>query len=210
MEQLTPTDAARAAAALGELEGYEETLSNRAAGTTNMVWGMAAAGIFLTYGTAGGWLSSWPELEWLFALLWIPWVAMGTGLTWTTWVTHAVSLQRSPAMRDGMKASGLSFLLFGTLVAATFGLLVLGLGLAWDTSAVMTLVNGLFALILGTSLRRHSTTCSTNTVLAGLWMALLGVTIGVAGLGHEPAALAGASACALGWFGSGLATYLRG
>lgn len=200
-------DVAETAAALRDAQGYEEALTERTSGMTNMVWGLAAALIFLTYGSAAD-LIERADKTWLYGVLWIPGVLLGTLLTIALWSSHAISLARTMDAKDGWRHLGLNIVAFLALTAALAGLLHV-LDVAWEPSVLMTLVNGIFALIIATRERSISLACSRDTLIAGIWMIGAGIAIGLLGLQHEAAALAGAAITATGWAGSGLWTFLR-
>lgn len=51
----------------------------QATGLTWMVWGLAVAGIFLSYNVAGAWAQA---PGWLFGLLWLPPILAGVAISW--------------------------------------------------------------------------------------------------------------------------------
>ncbi len=206
--ELTPLQAAQA---LRGLEGYEERLSSRAAGLTNMIWGLATAGIFLTYGSATDWAEA-QGLPWLLALLWIPWVAAGITTTGAIWNAHAVSLGRD---RDHDNRKSLLMSLgytvgFLALMGAVFAIAELVIGLDWDFNVIMVLVSALFAWLVSAGERGSNLACSRHTSVAALAMAAAALVMGLVGLANEPANLLGATVVGGAWFASGIVTFTKG
>lgn len=195
-----------AAATLRDLEGVEETLTARTAGLTNMVWGIASPLIFLTYGTAAAWIEP-RGLEWLYALLWMPGVALGMTLTSLLWVQHAVRLHQEPGGAWRVPAYLLAFFALAAVLWVTTERL---LDWHWTTAALMTIANGLFAYLVTAVERRSGVPCGPGGYTAGTWMVLAGIALGATGAGHTAASLLGAAATALGWTGAGLWMLRRG
>lgn len=81
---LTP---AEAAATLARAAGYEDPLRQRTEGLILMVWGLVTSAMFVTYGLAG----VLGAREWVFATLWLPWVAVGVVMSGTIWRTACLS-----------------------------------------------------------------------------------------------------------------------
>ncbi len=205
-ETLTPLDAAEA---LRSLEGFEEKLDRRTGGMTNMVWGLASAGIFLTYGSASEWIAE-QALHWLFSLLWIPWVAGGMALTGALWSSKAVTMGRDPESRGSLLAS-LGFT--GAFLAILAAVALVGgrlLDLDWDTNTTLVLVNGLFIGLIGTAHRRHDKACAAYTLGAAVVVVLAAIVLAATGLADAPANLIGAAVVGGAWFGSGWLVYLKG
>lgn len=203
---MTARDALRA---LGDLPRYEENLTAKAGGMTSMVWGLAAAGIFLTYLAAGDWLEEM-RAYWAFALLWIPWVAAGIALSGAIWVSHAVSLRSDPKTGQGL-AKSLAFTgLFLAIAAALFlGLDVLA-GVEWTVHSLMTVANGLFALAMAGVQMRAKACGAGNVAAAGAMMLAAGIALGLAGASDVVSGLLGATVVGLGWFAAGVLTYRQG
>lgn len=201
---MTPT---QAAAVLRDVGDIEERLTARANGITSMVWGITAAAIFLAYGTADPYLED-VGIPWLYSLLWAPLVAAGVALTGAVWNAHAITLRRNPETRKGLLMSGGFVLLFFGVCAGVFGLLYALADVDWNTSSLMALVNGLFAVAVAAFLRRDCR--PAPLVAAGVAMAAVGLTLGLSGLHHQAATLLAALGVGLSWFLSGLYTYARG
>ncbi len=203
---LTAMDAAEA---LRSLEGFEQGLDRRTGGMTNMVWGLASAGIFLTYGSADTWIQDIGQY-WLFGFLWIPWVAAGMALTAALWGSKAVTMGREPGTRSEWLAS-LGFTgAFLLILAAVAGIGSRVLGLDWDTNTTLVLVNGLFIGLIGSVHRRHDRACATYTLAAAVAVVLGALALAVVGIGDAPANLAGAAIVGAAWFVSGALTYRKG
>lgn len=84
-ETLTATDAARA---IVEATRYEDALRHRTEGLTQMVWGIVTSAIFTCYGFA----SFLDPPTWVYATLWLPWIAAGLATTFALWRSAALSL----------------------------------------------------------------------------------------------------------------------
>lgn len=77
---------------------YEESLRRRTEGITWALWGVVLALIFLMYGGMGE-VSEGGEAGWL-TVLWVPWVLVGSAITWALWRTAALTMvgtDRRPA-----------------------------------------------------------------------------------------------------------------
>ncbi len=195
-----------AATALHELEHVEESLTARTAGLTNIVWGLASPLIFLTYGTAASWIEA-NGFQWLYAVLWIPGVALGSLLTKLLWRQHAVHLRRAPGGDWRMIAYTGAFLV---LAAALWFVTDQLLDWHWTTSAIMTVTNGFFAILIAGIEHRGDVPCARYGYPAGAWMIIAGLTIALAGAGHVAASLLGAAAVSIGWTAAGLWMIRRG
>lgn len=200
-------DAHQAAAALKDAEGYEEALTNRTGGMTNLVWGLAAPLIFLTYGAAGGLVLD--GHEWVMALLWIPGALLGGILTATLWISHAVTLHHPVSHKDGWNHLGKNILIF-LVLAAIIAAAAAWADLTWNMSVVMVLVNGAFAFVVAMREAKDAPACGRNTMVAGGFMLIAGLLLGFLAFGEPGSSLGGAAITALGWGGSGLWTFIRG
>lgn len=198
---MTPAQAAQVLQGIG---GHEETLTARATGVTNMIWGMVAASIFLAYAAADG----LDGFRWFSTLLWAPFVAAGMLLTRRVWATHAVVLR---VRHEGKPSMSLlfSFGFAAVAVGLIFGLPAIGI--EWSTHAIMLLVNGLLAIVMGAFAKTVWCSCGgKETATAGVLMLAGGVALGILGLGEAATGLAAALVALACWFGSGLAIYARG
>jgi hypothetical protein len=205
----SPMTARDALHALGDLPRYEESLTAKAGGMTSMVWGIAGAGIFMTYLAAGDWLEQ-QEAYWGLALLWVPWVAAGIALTGSIWISHAVSLRSDPKTGKGLAKSMGFTLLFLAIAAGLFlGLDVLA-GVEWTVNSIMTLANGLFALAMAAFQLRGKQCGAGSVVAAGAVMVAAGIALGLADVGNVPSGLIGAAVVGGALFTAGLVTYRQG
>lgn len=200
--------ATEAAEALDRIDDYGEGVTKRTIGLTNMVWGIAAATIFLAYGTGAGWIEQrgW---YWLYGVLWIPGVVAGQWTTSALWKHHAIQLHRAEHPKEGWLR----------IVAYTGGFFVVAaivvfggraLGIDWQISTYMILVNGVLAGAVAGYESRHDRYCGPPTMLAGAALIVVGVLVGISGAGHAAASLIGALAVAIAWFGSGVRIYSLG
>lgn len=76
---------------------YESSLRRRTEGITWSIWGLVLALIMLMYAAMGD-LGDTPP--WWINALWVPWILVGSVLTWALWRTAALSLgahERGPA-----------------------------------------------------------------------------------------------------------------
>lgn len=194
---------------LRTLEAYEERLTLKAAGLTTMIWGIAVPGIFMTYIGVGGWLEA-HGLEWVYSLLWVPWIVTATVATGGIWNAHAISVRQSPNDKDH------SWLLTGLFVLIFFAiaLVVLGLERAFqlelDSSTVATFAGGGLTAAIGLLWSVKKWTGGALMVAAGF--VIFGVAAGMAFLGLEgvPAGVVGGLVSMLAYFTVGLTLYHRG
>lgn len=205
-DALSPHDALHA---LGDLPRYEERLEMRTGGLTCMVWGIAIAGIFMTYAAAGDWLEA-REAYWGFGLLWIPWVAMGSVTTATLWRSHAITLRREADARQGLLASGGITLAFVAVAAALFVGLDVVAGVEWAVHSIMAVASGILALGMGLLTRRHWGVGSRNLMVAGGVIVAGAVVLGLSSAGDTATGLLASALTGAGWFGAGLSTYAKG
>lgn len=203
---MTPHDALHA---LSDLPHYEEGLEARTGGLTCMLWGLAIAGIFMTYAAAADLLEQ-AEAYWAFTLLWVPWVVAGSALSGMLWRSNAITLRKPGEAGPGYRISVVTTLAFiGFAAALFFGLDVLA-GLEWTMHSVMTVASGLMALLLATWQRRSWGPGARNVAIAGVLMVLAGVGLGLSGVGDEGAGLLASATTGVAWFGAGIATYRMG
>ncbi|WP_306061526.1 hypothetical protein [Natronococcus wangiae] len=73
----------KAARALSEIEGYDETLTARTFGLNLMVFALAIAAIPITYTAADPWLTKYYNGSVALAVLWLPWIAGAVVITST-------------------------------------------------------------------------------------------------------------------------------
>jgi hypothetical protein len=203
---MTPRDALHA---LGDLPRYEERLEMRTGGLTLMVWGLAIAGIFMTYAAAGPWLEGLGAY-WGFSLLWVPWVVAGSVASSTLWRSHAITLRREPDGRKGWLTSLVLSGAFLIVAAVLFVALDVGGVFEWTIHSIMAMSSGVLALGMGLAMRRHWGAGARNLVLAGLAILAGAIAIGLSGVGETASGLLAATLTGAGWFTAGLATYTKG
>ncbi len=104
---------------IGRVEALSDALEARTSALTWMVWGLTMAGIFVSYSYVGAIFDAYSsDVEILFPVLWIPWVAMAVVITRVLWSSAGLvmpaDLQGSD--REGI-LSGIVFLglIFGGL-----------------------------------------------------------------------------------------------
>lgn len=204
---LTPKEAA---AHLRGLEGFEQRLTQRVGGLTCMVWGVVAPGIFVSYGVAA--LAAGVP-NWVFVVLWAPWVVLGVVLTRSLWALHAISLRAtgSDPPRRGWAFALAMLLFFGAALAGLHVLPSLGLHVHAAAFHFMLAVNGLAAfLIVVLASLRAGRLAAAPLLVSGVWM--LGMAFVLPHLVVSTAAVAFATAAtaAVGYFGAGFASFVRG
>ncbi len=200
MGEFTATDAART---LSELEDAEELLSQRTGGITTMVWGIISAAIFLAYGVVETIL----EVQWVFAVVWVPFVVAGAIVTKHMWRQNAVVLGRPETA--GVKGTAITTLGFLGLGAILF-VGSRAMGIAWDMDGIMTTVNGLMAGIIGVLLRRHGARGWSHLIGAATAMIIGGILLGIGDLRVGVDVLAAAGICGFSWFLAGFAMHQQG
>lgn len=205
----TPLNAHDALHALGDLPRYEEKLEMRTGGLTCMVWGLAIAGIFMTYAAAGQWLEDLGAY-WVFSVLWVPWVVAGSVTSSTLWRSHAVTLRREPDARQGWLVSVGITVAFLVVAAVLFVVLDVGGVFKWTIHSIMALSSGVIAVGLGVFTRRHWGVGSRNLILAGMAIAAGAVALGLSGASETASGLLASALTGIGWFTAGLATYRKG
>lgn len=198
-----PLSRTQALAAIDDLRGFESRLSSRVGALTGMMWGMASAAIFVTYGLAGS-TPGFPAG--LMPFLWAPWALGAMLVTGFAWRLHAISLRRPYDRSRGRRFS----LAFSALFAVA--LLVLffakpGIG----PFVLMTLVNALVACILGgVVLRSNGAAASAPLFAAALLIAAAAIAIWQGDLDTPGQAFASAAAVGIGFLGAGVVGFVRG
>lgn len=137
-DTLTPQEAARV---ISRAQSWERALQSRTEGVTWMIWALVTPAIFLTYAFA----SVVAGDGWWFALLWAPWVAMGSLATAVLWRTAALAHPPLDSPQDRRSAAlwgiGIGSLMFVAflVIHPDSGLYPLGaVGFMW---AAMGIVN---------------------------------------------------------------------
>lgn len=199
--EMEPSDALDA---LADLEGYEERLTAKAAGITWAIWGTAVPGIFLTYNAADPWIAS-VGLEWLAALLWIPWIAGATLATNMVWSAHAITLDTEHSQTRGWLASVGYTLVFFVLAG---GVLLVDPG--WGINGLMVVVTGLFTLAMAGIQRGLGYGRVMEPVAAGL--TITGVGAALASSGFDPTAigLAAAGLVGMAYYSAAVSLFWQG
>lgn len=131
-DTLTPHEAARV---LADAHSYEHGLQQRTEGLTQMVWGIAGPGMFLTYAFATR-VDGFPTWGW--SVLWLPWVFAATLTTFALWRSAALS---APAVQEDVGTAG--------YVARAVGvtLLLAGIFTFWDPhhhAAPLLVIGGMY------------------------------------------------------------------
>ncbi len=203
---MTPAEAMDA---LRRVEGYEESLTARAAGITGMLWGIVVAGIFMTYTAAGAPLSRAGD-EWAFGLLWMPWVLVGVVATGHVWSAHAISLHRQASTGKGILISSLYTLGFLLILGGAFALFEYILDWGWNAQTVALLANADFAFIIGAIHRYHREPGGIPYMAAALLIGAGAFVLGALDLADAPTGFLAAAIAGSCWFGAGLWTYRSG
>lgn len=113
----TDLDAREAAETIDSLQSVDDALARRTAGVTWMIWGLVAPAIFVTYAAFGSALRG-SSLSFLQALLWAPWVLLGSLATWAAWETAGTA---RPELRGGTWRLAAGVLLFVLAILAAWG-----------------------------------------------------------------------------------------
>ncbi|HVM45084.1 MAG TPA: hypothetical protein VM582_04030 [Candidatus Thermoplasmatota archaeon] len=117
---------------------YEDSLRRRTEGLTWAIWGVVMALIFFMYAGMGE-LGEDGGPAWA-TLLWVPWVLVGSALTWALWRTSALSLaggERRPAGLAvtlawiGAIVLGLAAMMLGPRLPNPDHSALVSVGLAW-------------------------------------------------------------------------------
>lgn len=108
---------------IGRVEALSDALEARTSALTWMVWGLTMAGIFVSYSYVGVVLDAYSsDVDVLFPVLWIPWVAMAAVITRVLWSSAGLVMpaDRQAGDREGI-ISGVVFLglIFGGLYLAS-------------------------------------------------------------------------------------------
>lgn len=197
---------------LGEVDGYERTLTARTAGLTALVWGTAIPGLFVTYNAAGHWVMDHGAPEWVFAVLWLPWIAAASLTSNWLWRLNAVTLERERGGGSGWPTSLGFTLLFFLVAALVWGLLALA-GVDVGTNGWMVLATGAFTLVLGGLHGYRGWVGARETSLAGLAILAGGLPIALAPASLAPDVafgFASAGLVGLAYFAAGIALFVRG
>ncbi len=200
--------ATQAAEALDRLDDAVEGITKRTIGLTNMVWGFAAASIFLAYGTAAPWIEA-NAMYWLYGVLWIPSIVAGQWTTMALWKHHAIQTE----IEDEPKEGWLRIALYTMAFFAVAAIVVFGTraaGIDWQIATYMILVNGALMGTVAAVESIHDRYCGPPTTLGGIALIGLGIAVGLMDAGHAAASLLGAIGVASAWMASGWRIYTRG
>lgn len=196
---------------LSEIDGYEQTLTAKTAGLSALVWGTAIPGLFVTYNAGGHWVVDHGAPEWVFALLWIPWIA-GASLT-TNWLWELNAVTLDVETEGAGWPTSLAFTLLFFLIAGLVWGVLTGLGIDFGINGWMVLATGAFTVALGGVYRWRGWVASTETAVSGLIILAGGLPIALAPASLAPDVAFGfASAALIGvaYYGAGITLFLRG
>ncbi len=200
---------------ISKLQGVDQALARRTAGLTWMVWGIVSPAIFLTYGALGTTLRLM-GLEWVNAILWVPFVLMGVLATVTLWrsVGLVIPVERNgEGARRGVVATGI-------FLAAIYGVFaltgLLDVGHLLDDMVVLAGL-GVASLALGATGYLSADALDRRLWLVAGILLLVAALAGSALLGtlerplvHAAGTAYGAGVSALVYFGAGLFLANRG
>ncbi|WP_246999704.1 hypothetical protein [Halosolutus gelatinilyticus] len=135
----------KAAQALSEIEGYDETLTARTFGLNLMVFALAIAAIPISYTAADPWLTNLENGSLALAVLWLPWIAGAVAITSTLWSTHSITLGRDQnSLSEGALGIGFTILFF--VIAAGVSII---LGSGATIYIIMGITGGILTAIIG-------------------------------------------------------------
>ncbi len=194
--------ASKAAQALSDIEGYDESLTARVFGLNLMVFALAIAAIPISYTAADPWLSTLENGSLALSVLWFPWIAGAVAITAMLWSTHSITLGQDHTSLGGSSLGiGFTILFF----AVTTGVSLI-LGSEASIYIVMGIAGGIFTAIIGVvySLLHTARWMLTPMVLAGIAILLASIAIhqadvSVAGEGFSLGFIQGAAYFVTGW-----------
>lgn len=197
------------------LEAFPEALQRRVRGVSWMLWGLILGAVFVTYDYVGLSHQVYGGSEFLFAFLWVPWVALGVVASVALWKANGLT----GSMKSGIRKTVITFLLFAFVVFLFF--VGYHFSRIWESSplvgpSVMLTMMGLAAIVIGAvGLTCHDSTDRILWVVGGVF--LLAVVIAgtlVAGNDTNQAlrvfGAVGPLATLLVYFGNGLYLTLKG
>ena len=200
-----------------KLEGLEVGLFQRTEGITNIVWGLAVAGMFFAYLAVG---AMYPSTgPYWGPVLWIPWIAAGVLSTIVVWRSAHLTA-RVPENKKENAKEGLVYT--GVFMGVMFlGFMVFGIFLADENlrlrepGYMMGLMS--LAMILVASLTRHRATPSARRshVVVGILGLVATVILALRSPADIPTGyflqtLAGSILLGGGWLVSGLYLTFKG
>lgn len=206
----TALTALQAADEIRRMQQFPDALRRRTSGLSWMIWGLAIPGLFVTYSYWGVVVDNYaPDAGPVFAILWIPWIAMGVISMIVLWRSAALVI---PALNDRRRA-WLTPLVFVVVIQGGFGLMQL---LPWDMvePAISLIVVGLATIMAGlTGLIAHDRQEKTLAALAGgllIAFAVIGTLLWQASdTAYAVLGSLGPLAIAIAYFGTGLVVASR-
>lgn len=206
-----PLSAQDAAQVLGDLPRYEESLTARAAGLTLMLWGLVAAGTFMTYASFHGLLDH--EAAWtrVLGFAWVAWAAAGVAATLFVWRSHAIALHGRHRDRPTLLRIAAGLVAFAVLLYGLVALYLSPLADGWNMAGLVLLAHALLTLLVALWLRspaarpvrRSLSWAAAGLLLVGLLLTASSVEMGVV-------LMLGALLVGGAWFLAGIATYAQG
>lgn len=207
---LTPEEAIER---IDEVDDLDDAIRQRTSGITWMVWGIAIAGIFVSYSYVGVLADAYdPQAANLNPFLWVPWVLLAVIVSRQLWHSAGLVLEVEPS---GLDVEGL--LTGAIFLALTYGgiLVVQELGVPLLEPAIVLLAVGVATGLLG--ILGLTTTSSFErwaAVVAGAFLVAvaLGTTALVPGegVGYAWFSLVAPVAVAVAYFGVGGLVAARG
>lgn len=196
-ETMTPKAAARV---LADAAGYEEAIERRTEGVTMSLWGIVSSAMFVAYGFA----DVVGARAWVFAILWVPWVALGILTTHALWRSVHLARERPIVDEDAR-------VYWTRSLAVAFGITVV-MWFVHPTGPMYPLgLTGAAYLILGTlNLFRSGPRHRRMYLWAGAILLALSLAFGLSKAPIEVTGMVGIASPALVLCGFGLWTALRG
>lgn len=209
-DTLSPQDAAEA---LRGLEAVEQRLSYKAGAISWMLYGLAAAGIFATYGMMDTYFTR-IGAPWAYSFLWMPWIAAATLGTNALWRLLNMSMARptDEGTRHTWNYTAGYCTLFLAIGAAAWYLLAAVLDLRLSMHIVMTLTIGLFTGFLAMFQARHydAPLLRGPFVAAGLALVGLAVVMALLRLDDHAAGILASMGSLTAYFTAALTVFRRG
>ena len=116
---------------------FEDGLRRRTEGLTWAIWGVVLALIFFMYAGLG---AAGAEAPWWIALLWVPWVLVGSAVTWALWRSAALRFAAEGKQPAGALVTvawiaalvvGLAAMAYGPRLPNPENGALLAVGIAW-------------------------------------------------------------------------------
>ena len=180
-----------AALALRDVPDVEERLTTNVNGITLMIWALATAGIFLTYGVLD--LMNLQDAEnWAYAVAWIPFVFGGMAATKHLGRAHHQALNIGSSDHRWCPS-------FAVLIGAAGAMLLVTevwLGLNWGVALAMLFANGVLLAGFGLFCAGH---VRTIHFAFGAFMEVEAIVLGILDFSVAGQTLATAAAALIGW-----------